>query len=400
MADCAAINTAIIREEGRIGPEIHAKVVKGTPWIGLTPRDVFPDGMGVEQTTMMFERMLPADDAEVWADVAPSDGITNQCLPPTETILWGQSLATWRLQKIAKNTEDFCLEDLRTAFQLEKVLGNFKKGLSVVSRWVWENRNRNEYIRLARYKVTEAADAGGDFNLTDTAWDASNPPTSRLLVGTLARIYSMMIREGAGEDAMGITSENQPVFGVFTDENTIIDLIRQDPELRSDFRFAYEGQGGKSPLIMPLGSSWSYNGFKYMLDIFPQRFEISGGAYVRVKPFKSAAAASSGTKRDLDPAYVYASYQATPIHVPTVFTQRIPKPFTSPGGGMKFDPVNYMGEFHWKNILDKDCNPDGTIGFYRAVFASASEPVHPEHGYVIMHKNCPAIRTLETSCYS
>lgn len=399
IADCDKINTAIIRETGRISPEIYTRIVRSTPWVAMTPRDTFPDGMGVVQTNMMFERMLPADDAETWADVAPSDGSSNQCLPPVEILKWGQTLRTWRLQKIAKQTEEFCIEDLRTAFDLQKVLSLYTSGLQRVSQWVWENRDRNEYIAMSAHKITEGA--GNVFSLNSTSFNPATPPTSRLTLGTLEQIYSQLIREGAGADAMGETSSGSPVFGLMTDENTKRDLMRQDPELRDDFRFAYEGTKEGSPLIAPLfDTKWSYDGYKMMTDFFPARYEIINGAYVRIQPFSSAAATTSGTKRDLNLAYIYATYQVSVVHVPSVFTQRVPKPLSNPGGNFKFDPVNYMGDFQWKNIPHATCNPDGTIGFFRGVFASASEPVHPEFGYAIMHLSCPPLRNLKPSCYS
>lgn len=397
--DCAKINTAIIRETGRISPEIHTRVVRSTPWVAMTPRDTFPDGMGVVQTNMMFERMLPSDDAEAWTDVAPSDGSSNQCLPATEILKWGQTLRTWRLQKIAKQTEEFCIEDLRTAFDLQKILSLYTSGLQRVAQWVWENRDRNEYIAMSAHKVTEGA--GNVFSLNSSSFNAATPPTSRLTWGTLKQIRSVLIREGAGTDAMGVSGSGAPVFGLMTDENTQDWLIQDAPHGRTDFQFAYEGMGAQSPLMKPLFlDGFSYNGFKFMTDFFPARYEIVNGAYVRIPPFSSAAATTSGTKRDLNMAYLYATYQDTPIHVPSVFTQRIPKPLSNPGGNFKFDPVNYMGDFQWKNILDKICNPDGTIGFFRAVFASASEPVHPEFGFVVRHLNCPPLRELKPSCYS
>jgi len=400
-ADCSAINTAIIRESGRISPEIYNKLVRSTPWIGLTPRDQFPDEMGLTQTSLIFERMLPSNDAEAWADVAPSDGTSNNCLPPVEIIKWGQSARNWSLQKIAKETEEFCIEDLRSAFQLAKTLQNYTNGLTTVTRWVWENRNRNEYIRLAAHKITEAA--GGNYDINASAFDPAKPPTSRLTWGTLKQIRSLLVREDAGDSAVGINSGGGSVYGLMTDENTQDLLIHDDPEARNDFRFAWQGAGANSPLIKApfMLDGFSYNGFKFMTDFFPARYEIVNGAYVRVQPFKDAQAATSGFKRELNPAYIYATYQDTVVHVPTVFTQRIPKPITNPGGKFRFNPVNYMGDFKWiMEAPGSKCNPDGTIGRFRAVFASASEPVHPEYGYVVRHLNCAPVRTLRTSCDS
>ncbi len=397
-ADCNSINTAIVRETGRIGPEIYNRVVRHSPWVGLTPSDTWPDGMGITQTNLTFERMLQADDNETWTDVAVSDGSTNNCLPATEILKWGQTLRTWNLQKIAKQTEDFCIEDLRSAFELGKMLTMFTQGLGTVSKRVWETRNQNEYVRLASFKITEGPQAG--FNIDTTSFDASNPPTSRLTNGTLEQIYTRLLGEGAGGDAMGNSGVAMPIFGLFTDPDTSRDLIRQDPELRADFRFAYDGKGDQAPLVQPLGVERSYNGYAHIINFIQPRWNIVGGAYVSVPRYKAAVATTKGYKRDINGAYDFAQYADTIVHVPSVYTRRIPQPISSPGGKFKFDPVNYMGEFSWKNILHAVCNPDGTIGFFRAVFASGSEPVHPEYGYVIRHLHCPSLRQLHASCYS
>jgi hypothetical protein len=139
--------------------------------------------MGLTQTSMTFERMLPADDNETWTDVAVSNGKLNNCLPATEILKWGQTLRTWNLQKIAKQSEDFCIEDLRSAFELQKILTLFTQGLGTVTKRVLENRNQNEYVRLSQFKITEGPQAG--FNIDTTAFDPANPPTSRLTNGTL-----------------------------------------------------------------------------------------------------------------------------------------------------------------------------------------------------------------------
>ncbi len=395
-ADCNAINTAITRETGRIGPEIYTRVVLSDGWVGLTPSDTWPDEMGIVQTNLTFERMLPADDSESWTDYAVSVGGTNNCLPSPEILKWGQTLRTWNLQKIAKQTEDFCIEDLRTAFQLGQMLGEFTKGLTTVSQRTWANRNRNEYIRLASHKVTER----DVLNLEASSFDPSNPPTSRLTNGTLEQIYLHLLGDGAGGDALGFGGGSTPSFGLFTDPTTSRDLLRQDSALRSDFQFAYQGKTTGSPLIMPLGVQYSYDGFVHMIDFNQPRYNIVGGVYQRVPRYKAAEPTTSGFKRDYNPVYDYAQYADTIVHVPSVYTRRIPKPISNAGGRFTFNPVNYMGEFKWLNIPHAVCNPDGTIGFFRAIYSSGSEPVHPEYGYVIRHLNCPAIRKEQISCYS
>ncbi len=392
---CTAVNDFLIRESGRIGPTIHKRIVNTGPWIKLTKRAEWTDEMGTVISNLMFERTLPSNDAEAWADVAPSDNVSvDNCLPPTEELAFGQSLRTFRLQKIAKNSPEFCIEDLRSSFKLSSQLQNIMANLQTVTKWVWENRNRNEYLAIAAHKVT--ANAG--FNQDATEFDTANPPTSPLTNGILEQIYSTLISDGAGESALGM-SEGVPEFGLITSREQSRLLIKQDPELRQDFRYAYMGQGAKNPMLSPLGVSRSFDGFYHMIDPFPPRYDLVGGAYVRRNVWVSSPT-TKGTKYTLNPQYANAEFEVSFVYHQDVYLQRIPRPISNPGGGFKFDPVNYMGEFSWKNILHKECNPDGTKGFFRAVFASGSEPIHPEWGYAILHKRCAPLLNLRNGCYS
>ena len=70
----------------------------------------------------------------------------------------------------------------------------------------------------------------------------------------------------------------------------------------------------------------------------------------------------------------------------------VPEPISG-GSGVAFDPVSYKGEFKWTNIPDVTLNPDGTIGFFRGIMASASKPIKTNYGYSVVFKrtsNTPA----------
>ena len=62
---------------------------------------------------------------------------------------------------------------------------------------------------------------------------------------------------------------------------------------------------------------------------------------------------------------------------------QIPAPFSG-GNGATFSPVDYSGDFKWTNILSEATNPDGTVGFFRGVLASASKPIKTDFGYAIL----------------
>lgn len=397
---CDTVINKFIALSGQISPTLWAKkMVSSGPWMSSTPRMDWPDGMGTIISNIIWERIVSDESGDKWSDVNVSDGSTiDNCLPAPEILNWGQTTRTMRLQKRDIQTPEFCVEDLRFDFQIEQYLNSLLDGVAGVTQYVWENRDRTEYIRLADHKVTET---GNVFNINATSFDAANPPTSRLVNGTLERIYQRLLMDGVSmRGSVGKNGFDRPVIDLFTDDTTGRDLIRQDPELRDDFRFAFMGEKDKSPLIQMMGTSYSYNGYRIVYDPYPARYDIVNGAYVRRYPFGGTGDPTTmGVKHEVDPVYMYAAYQDHVIHIPQVFTQRVPKPIGSLGR-FKFDPVKYTGDFVFRNILDKICNPRGTKIFLDAAFRSASEPGLTHLGWVVRALNCPPIRNAEPSCYS
>lgn len=121
---------------------------------------------------------------------------------------------------------------------------------------------------------------------------------------------------------------------------------------------------------------------------------VVGGAYTEVLPYttQSADAANGrfGTRLIENTSYETASYTKSYIFHQDVMKVLYPSSALS-GSGVKFDPVNYRGEWNWLNERNLDSsssayNPDGTIGKFRGVFAAASKPMVIELGYGIMHK--------------
>jgi len=197
-----------------------------------------------------------------------------------------------------------------------------------------------------------------------------------------------LIRDGAGTNALG--RENaRPTFGIICSSETSRNLIHDNPDIRQDYRWSDK----VNELLAPLGIERSYAGFFHMVDDWGPRYNLTtpitgtsitgSNAFVRVYPYKMVAT-TQGYKWDINPAYETAAYEDTIVFHQDVFQNLVPKPITSVGAA-QFDAVSYMGEFKWKNIPHATENPDGTIGFFRAVLSAGSKPVRPEWGYVIRH---------------
>jgi hypothetical protein len=401
---CENIKNAFYALTGQVSPRLYNRISINDPWVAYVEKGEWPTGMGFTINSMMLERTLTdaANEAGTagtgWVDATPSGSgdvatANNNCLPVPEVLSFGQTITPFTMQRRNIQTENFCINDLQNDFMISQTLSNVMDQLETVTEWVWSNRFQNEYLRLCDHKVVEVT-SGFDINRTAAFNFSSTPPTSRLLQGTLEQIYQQLVLDGAvaTSGAIGKGANDQPIFNLFTDAVTSRDLIRQDPELRMDFRYA-----DPDKLINTLGTPYSYNGFKHTWLKFPPRYDA---ANTRVYPYLPPASTTKGWKRLINPAYIYAPYQVSFIFIPTVFTCLYERPSTAPGGGVKFDYASHMGEFQFLVISDKECNPRGELGFFDAYYASASQPGHTYLGWAIAHLNCPPLRSPKPSCYS
>ena len=124
----------------------------------------------------------------------------------------------------------------------------------------------------------------------------------------------------------------------------------------------------------------SFRGFYHLVDDLAPRFTISSGALTKVEPYSL-----SGGVVIPNTAYETAPIEAAFVMHPEVCEALIPNPMSG-GNGVSFNPVNYRGKFDWKNIISESTNPDGTLGFFRGILASATKPIKTEFGYVVLFK--------------
>jgi hypothetical protein len=367
------INNLLVNESGRIGPDIYSKSLNTSPWLKLVKKASWPDEMGTEIQVMTYQRSLPSNTL-TWGNVNFTD--TN-CVPTAQVVNFGQVLRNYNLQQTAIESPKICVNDLRFTMKRKEQLSNIFRILTENTSYAWIERHRDEFTRLAEHKVVATAampEGVASFPLT--------VPTSRLTQGILDRVYMKLIRDGAGNNPFG-RENGRPQFAVITSSEQSNSVILDNTKVREDYRYSTK----VSELLTPLGVERSYKGFYHLIDDFAPRWNFTAGAWVRVLPY-TATSATKGQKWDINPAYETALYEDTFVFHMDVMETLIPSPITAPGGNTKFDPVSYMGDFKWKNIADSVTNPDGTIGYFRAILSSGSKPVFPEYGYVIRTLRC------------
>jgi hypothetical protein len=407
-ATCQTVTNALLAESGRYGPGILGRSARTRPIIRLVKASAgaWSNGMGITVGAVTFERSLPDTLDGVWANIAASDGDSvNACLPPADTVGFGQTNRNYTPQHMAINTEYFCIRDIQFDFQYVEMLGKITQAFGDISSWVWASKFTRDQVRLSGHHLTldkthGAQDDGTVWSGSTIDYNTSNPPTARPSQGLLNDIYMTLYREAAGEATGLVEDTGEPVFDLILSAEMSRAIIKSDPTLATDNRYAFMGKGAdpNSPLLVGVPTrKRQYGGFFHNVDPYPRKFVLSGGAYVQVAPFVKSST-TKGNKWELNPAYKAAPYEEIIVYVPGVYQSQSVNTITNPAPGWNFDPHSWMGEFTPRNILERTCNPDGTMIFWRALFADAAKPMNPAIGYSILALACPNNLNL-ADCY-
>jgi len=427
-----AINTILAEEANRIGSDIYSRTLHTSPWLDLTKQSAFADGMGYQQTTLVYDRAIATTDAGggtaagsgAWTNVgtlnagANSFGASDSGQPLKDAVdsvqgaaggvdstttdnrsfvQFNKQLKKYNLERDEIETPRISIEDLRFAAHRQEQLRAIMDIMTQVTRNTWEDRYRNEFEK-ASDNVVQCKAAGSTFTAgkegdsipvalgdVDTASpdgaDDVNVADANISNAVLDKAYFQLIRAGAGSNAYG-RENGRPVFALVCSSEASYQL-QTEAGFRDDVRY---NNAKVSDLIAPLGIEKSFRGFYHLVDDLAPRFgtaanEVdSADKFVPIPPYSV-----TGGKATPNAAYESAEYEVAFILHPEVCEAQIPNPLSG-GNGLSFDPVNYRGKFDWKNIANEVTNPDGTIGFFRGVLASATKPIKTEFGYAIIFK--------------
>lgn len=377
----STINGILVDEANRLGPDFYTRQIATSPWIDLLTPGEWTDAMGEAVSLLVWERTLPTS-ALTWnkfsaADVTPGGGAQNSSiLPPVQTIATAKTLREYNLEHTSLESTKLNINDLKTSILAEEQLGAIRDNLNQNTQWLLINRNRSEYIRLAKNHIVLNSTA----NYEGTSIPATGAVDADLAVTNqrLQRYRQRMILAGAGKNPMLMVS-GAPVFGLNCDSE-ISEALQN--EQQSNIQFA----GEADKLLAPLGLSKVVKNFLHIVDDTMPRYTFASGVYTEVSPYTTASA-TFGTKLIENTAYETAPYTDVIIFHYDAMQPLYPSP-SSGIAGLKFDPVQYKGDWKWLNVVNVDnasaaYNPDGTIGFFRGVFANGSKPKMPEFAYRI-----------------
>ncbi len=370
-------NDRLARNENLITGEIYRTSLNKSVWNKLVPKVPWIKGMSSVQQVLTMERNLPAN-VDTWQDLAPNEN-SNTCVPNVDEVPRGYTTRSYNLVKKAIESEEICVEDTRDAYEVDEQVASMFKNMRDSVAYIWKRRAQLEYTRISQHKIIAThglPEAAGDF--------PPIPPTSVLTQKLLDQLYVDLVSNSAQEDGGSLNMVGgAPQFILVTDMMTSNAILRED---QTQNAFLWNSDRVKE-LLAPLGINRSYLGFMHTIDLLPRRFNFTGGAWVEVQPYVTGAA-TNGYKSVLNPAWKAAPYTDSYIFLPSVMSFAVPDSINSVGSGTSFNPQSYIGSVKWLNILHKTDNPDGNQGFYRAVIATGTKPVHPEFGYVVRHLRC------------
>ena len=409
-AGTTAINTILAEEANRIGKDIYSRTLHTSPWLDLTKQSAFPDGMGYQQTTLVYDRAVAtkavggaiganwgavggtfssqtaaantgdltnvngtAEDVQGGRGTGGTGG-TSAGTPSRSYVQFNKKLKPYSLQRAVIESPKISLEDLRFAAHRQDQLRAIMDIMTQVTRNTWEARYRDEFSLIADNKVlcatTGTVITGAQESIAKAPSSVSNANISNAV---LDKVYYSLIRQGAGPNAYG-RENGRPVFSLVCSSEASYQL-QTEAGFRDDVRY---NNAKVSDLIAPLGIEKSFRGFYHLVDDLAPRYAAN---FAVVEPY---LVSSSGIATP-NPAYESSPYEAAFVLHPEVCEALIPNPMSG-SNGLSFDPVNYRGKFDWKNIANEITNPDGTIGFFRGVLASATKPIKTEFGFVVLFK--------------
>lgn len=385
--DCIEIGEAsdfLSQDQNRISGRIARSLAINSPWINILETGTFRAGVSCTQRSIVAEAIAPAlsQCAPVWGAFT--------CDRPPQTVCYGSTEYQYAPEQYFEKSCPFCLQTSFCAFRnaIRMVEMSYTDHITTL----WNSWIRAKVFQLSATKVVADSTATSfdqivarGFATNFPAGRTPNSPLTWRFVKFVANYLTHTLLAGSefkwGNGALG-------GFRLITDQQTI-DSFRDDNNVRLDIRAIAAGCCDKGMTM--LGSySWlgPWQGVEFGVD--QSIIRVSGvradGTVCCVEPFLSEAA-TKGTKRIVNPAWLAAPYQISFLMAKGTFVREIPEEFL--GEGLtKFERQNWGGKITWHNVLDNCDNITGNKGFHYWNLAAAFRPERPEFAIPILHTRC------------
>lgn len=337
---------------------------------------------GTQHTFDRFNHVFPNVTAP-WNSVTGGNCIGQPCDPNENKIGWGWTRNQYGLEEQSWGSDLLCFDQIMTKTKAKE---HFRQIVDDILRpattWIMTYWLMRKAAELADHKWVAGAsmspftftwDPGGFIFLNTTA-DPTSKLTPNMLRSRIRRQYFL--------GAIQAGKEGFDRLELHTDMDTFHDLAKEDPFLKSAWRFGDFEPASKQ--FYQYGFSGWVGDFMVKCLQFPMRFNrVSAGRYQVVLPYKNVAA-DEGIKSEFNEDYDKAQYQWSLINNrrairvmpfrPEAVNQTMPFLVRDYGGRWKFVKDN-LGADRAGRPID---NSRGNKGKFIADFRLAAKPEHTE----------------------
>lgn len=387
VPDCITIGEAndfLTYDQDRMSGEIARSLAINYPWTSVIETGTFKAGVSCTQRSVVQEAIAPvlSQCAPVWS--------TLQCNLAPQTVCFGSTEYTYSPEQYFEKSCPLCLETSYCALRnsITMVEKSYKDHLATL----WNSWIRAKMLQLSATKVTADGTATSFDQIVArgfaTNFPAGRTPTSPLTFKFVKFIANYLTHSLLAGSEFQWGSGMDQHFRLITDQQTI-DNFRNDDAIRQDLRFIASGCCNEKTNLTEYSWMGPYQGIAFAVD--QSIIRVSGvradGTVCCIEPFLSAAA-TKGTKREINPAWLAAPYQISFLFAKNSFVREIPEEFL--GEGMtRFEKQNWGGKITWHNVIDNCENVRGNRGFHWWDLAAAFRPERPEFVIPILHTRCP-----------
>lgn len=398
-------------------------------WHDRIPRGAYTLFNGLEQKTNIYRGGLPVQAGlKTWKEIGLSrkasggDPGFDNCNPGTpQTYSYAWETLTYKGYQDHWQSEPVCLNDLKFIDYAKDQLGLIVRtgvdfGVSMLENW-----NREMYVQQAMLANRGMLLCTGSLDFEDnaehrftydpfvTTVDENGEAVPYLVMPGDADLSTLnwdfidylraSLAERAGEAKIG-DDGGMPVFGLMIDHLDFERMIKQDPELREDWRFA-------QPQALISGYNMGvkvYRGMAIYHDARQMRFNSlninADGDRIctRVKPLKSGRQVTIGHVPEPNPKFWRAEIGVAVIWMNDVLQNLFVPSIDNLGSGMTFGPApGLTGEWKWLNIPDPETNMLGESGFFYGRFQLFPKPLlFANDCTVFAYRRCP--QALSKNC--
>jgi hypothetical protein len=357
----------------------------------LIKKESFPTGIGYSPITVNTLRSNPVGGSG-WVTVAQEDGTANNCQVDPSVVTPALSTISYTIEQQMTKSATICLTDARFGYMFQEQVKNNRENFVSTIVDTWEDRSKYWYQYWAAHKIinnsSQTEGSGTAFPNTAATYIASQEQ--------LDPLWTRIMQDGGGEEPYAMSNGAACIPAIMSPE-AHRNIIKGSSSVREDFRFAQMGKGYEgAQLLQSWGVDKPYGGFMHVIDYRMPRYNFTGGAYVEV-PYYTTAAATIGTQTVLNPDYESAGYEVIYLFHPEAVIRQTPTPMGSVGADTKFLAANYNGDIIWRNIPNETTNLFENQGVWAAQLMAAWKPTAKRnYAYALMVKRCPTV--VGTEC--